>query len=532
MHRARFPTGAVAALAAAAAGLAGLAAGACASSDGYAVITVDARPAVHDARSLTVSLTNAGTTRMDSLPLREQPFPVTFSISAPGRTGDLSIAIDAIDAAGLVVGHGSAATTVEANAAGVMLESTDFVVNTDYAGDQYPSSDFEAVGFQVAALPDGTWTTAYRDSCPSSSCSLYARRFDKLGRPVQTQAAAGTNAFPLTVRPTTSASTPAIAAGATTTIAVWDFYDVSGTATGVACRTLDTGGRAGPDQISLATESADVVAVAAVAGDAFVASWTALVSPAAIHAVFIKPDCTAATSVLTVSTLTGTVHRSSVASAGDRVLFAWITDGSLHTRIASTAGVFSTADTVLVPATATEQVEHARVVPASGGGFVIAVRWAQKTTADGPGRIELYRVTATGALAGPATLVTDRSGSDFDNSESFAAVRRSDGTVLIAWHTCGPLGDDSMCGVFGRTMRDTGEAISNVFTIPTTTLGDQKRPSVAALPDAFVAVWADASAKPPDVAGQSVRARIFYPTAPGPTAPAPTAPAPTAPAAP
>ena len=183
--------------------------GACGSTTtpktSYVVVTVDARPAVHDAASITVALANAGTTRMDTLKLDGKPFPVTFSISAPGRTGDLAITVDASDQSGVVVGHGGAMTTVTDDTAAIMLDSTDFVVNTDYAGDQFPSEDFEADGFQLAALPDGTWTTAFRDSCMQGACNVFARRFDRTGKPVATQAAAGTNAFVVTARPTTLA---------------------------------------------------------------------------------------------------------------------------------------------------------------------------------------------------------------------------------------------------------------------------------------------------------------------------------------
>ena len=35
-------------------------------------------------------------------------------------------------------------------------------------------------------------------------------------------------------------------------------------------------------------------------------------------------------------------------------------------------------------------------------------------------------------------------------------------------------------------------------------------PSVAGLPDGFVAIWSDASAQPPDVVGSAVRARVMY----------------------
>src|SRR6185369_2077277 len=81
--------------------------GACTSSGSYVLVTVDARPAVHDAKALSVTLANGGTMRTDSLDLKSQPFPVTFSVSAPGRTGDLAITVDALDENSLVVGHGS-----------------------------------------------------------------------------------------------------------------------------------------------------------------------------------------------------------------------------------------------------------------------------------------------------------------------------------------------------------------------------------------------------------------------------------------
>jgi hypothetical protein len=66
-------------------------------------------------------------------------------------------------------------------------------------------------------------------------------------------------------------------------------------------------------------------------------------------------------------------------------------------------------------------------------------------------------------------------------------------------------------------VRDTGEPITDAFVIPTTTKADQQLPSVIALDDAFVALWSDASATPPDASGTAVRARLLYP----PPAPVP-----------
>jgi hypothetical protein len=506
-------------------GFLGLAA--CAGSDGadpYVIVTIEARPAVHDASAVTVGLTNAGTTRSDSLALRDHDFPVTLSISAPERTGELGITVEATDEAGLVVGLGSVTTTVEAATAELTLEPADFVVNTDYANDQFPSNDFEAAGFQLAALPDGTWTAAFRDASQSptvTAVTILGRRFDGTGRPVSTQLAAGTGGFPLSSVPTTRGSTPAIAASLTTTLAVWDFFAVDSDPHGVACRALDLAGRATAAQAIVAPDAADVVSLTALASGDFLAAWsTVLTDTHVIRSLVIKPDCTAPAPPETVSTPTDDAHRASLAANADRSLFAWIVEGDLHVRVASATGMLVAAEQILVHKTATDEIVHARVAPSAAngdGGFVVVARWAFSASGDGPGRIELFRTDATGSLIGNPAVITDRSGSDFDNAQSFGLASRPDGTVLVAWHGCGALGDTNLCGVFGRFVRDTGEPITDAFVIPTTTKADQQLPSVIALDDAFVALWSDASATPPDASGTAVRARLLYP----PPAPVP-----------
>ena len=70
----------------------------CSADTDYVIVTVDHRPAVHDATSLQITLANGGTMRTDDLPLDGAEFPVTFSISAPERMGALDITVEARDA--------------------------------------------------------------------------------------------------------------------------------------------------------------------------------------------------------------------------------------------------------------------------------------------------------------------------------------------------------------------------------------------------------------------------------------------------
>jgi hypothetical protein len=512
-------------------GLAGVAAAssACGSAShaGYVLVTVDARPAVHDAASITVTLANAGTMRTDTLMLGGNSFPVTFSISSPGRTGDLAIAVDASDASGLVIGHGGAMTTVAAAAADVLLDSTDFVVNTDYAGDQFPTDNFQAAGFQLAALPDGTWTTVFRDGCMQSVCNVFARRFDRNGKPAMIQAAAtttaSTNAFVVSARPTSDLADAAIAASQDTTLALWNFTDpVTTTMTGVACRPIDATGRLGADQTTIASESASVVSAAAMAGGNFAVTWKttlpAMNNVDAIHMVVVKPDCTPVGAIVELAKgpqFQDFVHRGSVAGSADQVLFAWITNGELYTSLMSGTGAPSPG-VKLIPKTATLEVEHARVAAVPGGGFLIAVSWAL-LTGTGPGRIDLFHVDTKGALASSAVQVTDQSDGDPLSDESFGLASRSDGSVMLAWHVCNATGDS--CALSGRILQLAADLtstawaspVTDAFAIPTTTGGSDKRASVVGLPEAFAVVWSDSSMKAPDTSGEAVRARILYP---------------------
>lgn len=491
--------------------------GACAADEDYIIVTVTGRAAVHDIKTVKVTLSNAGTMRTDELPFSEQALPVTFSVSAPGRTGDLGVTVEGLDKDGYLVGLGSATSTLDLPTASVLLDSADFVINTDYAEDQFPSNDYEAHGFQVSAAPDGsTWTAAYRDRC-ASPCNMFARRFDKTGRAVQTTLAASTNGFPMSTTPTTAVSTPAIATAGANTIEVWDFNDPTAqtTTVGVACRSINAAGEGNPDQVTVATDaSTDVVSVAPLANGNFAIAWSAFLTTGVIRSAIVRPNCQLLAGPGTVST-TASARKVSVATLGQSVMYAFVVDGGVRLRFSNTSNVFSPAtDTSFLARTATESVESVRIAPLATG-FVVVVRWALTASFTGPGRIELYRTNATGGMLGSPVLVSTKSGSDFGSSEAFGVASRADGVMMVTWHSCLTNGDGSGCGVWGRAFRDNGMPVGDEFVIPTTTEGDQSNPSVAPLGEAFVVVWKDDSAQAPDIAGSAIRGRIIYPTPSG-----------------
>ncbi|MEO7095165.1 MAG: hypothetical protein ABI175_18030, partial [Polyangiales bacterium] len=393
--------------------------GGCPEPEDYIIVTVTGRPAVHDVKTLKVTLTNAGTMRTDDLPFGEQQFPVTFSVSAPGRTGDLVVSAEALDKDGYLVGKGEATSTLDLPTAAVLLDSADFVINTDYAEDQFPSDDYEAHGFQVSAAPDGsTWTAAYRDRC-SSPCNMFARRFDKAGRPVQTKLGASTNGFPMSTSPTTSVSTPAIATAGTNTIEAWDFNDPTAptTTVGVACRSIDATGQGNADQVTIATDaSSDVVALSPLANGNFAVAWSAFLTTGVVRSAIVRSDCQVLVAPTTVST-TASARKVTVASVGTAVMYAFVVDGGVRVRLANTGtnAYASINDIQFVTKSATESVESVRIAPL-GTGFAVLVRWALTGSSMGPGRIDLYRTNASGAVLGSPVLVTMKSGSDFGSS--------------------------------------------------------------------------------------------------------------------
>ncbi len=483
------------------------------ADDKYMVVTVDARPAVTGASQLVVTLANAGTSRMDTLPLAGQAFPVTFSVSAPGRSGELAIKVEAQTGDGTDVGVGSAAAKVGDSSANVMLDTADFVVNTDYAMDQFLAQDYEANGLQLAATTDGHWTAAYRDSCNQGACTVYGRTFDQNGVPSSTVAAAGTNAFALSSTLTTTQAMPALAGSGPNILAFWDYYDTAGAGHGVACRALDPSGNLTSGQLAVATDEADTVAATQLSNGNIAVSWQVYSPSAAIHAVVVKPDCTPFGNVIGVSTTVGTVsgpHRAHVAATGNFVLYAWIQDGDVHVRTSNNGGSVFGNDTTLIPKTATMDVESVRVVP-MGSGFGLAARWVTTTmSGGGPGKIELNQLTSAGQLVGSPQLVTDQSLSDFTSGEqSFGIATNGQSLTLLAWHVCDTTG--SACEVYGRLANSDGSMHGDVFTIPTTTEGDQTSPSVVGLPMGFAVAWNDTSHVAPDTQGSAVRARIIYP---------------------
>jgi hypothetical protein len=480
------------------------------SDDSFTIVTVDARPAVVGSTDLRVTLSNGGSMRTDELDIAsDQGFPLTFSLSAPGRSGDLGITVEGVDRDGLVVGRGTGTAKVGDKTASVQLDTTDFVVNDDVEGDQEPDDDYEAHGFQIASASDSTWMVSYVDQS-GGGYRIAARKFDQFGQPVETRASAGTRSFTLNSSATDITATPAIATAGTSSIAVWDFAEPDpGTMTGIACRSIDSMGMLSTAQAQPSLDDfTDVVATTTLSNQNFAVTWSNFTTQQSIRAMILKPDCTVLTgSTITLSTgpATDLPRRPSVAANNGKIMYAWWLDGNVHVRVTDNSNGNASADTQFLPKTGTQEIDAVRVTPLLDG-FAVFVRWGPDTN-NAQGRIDMYRTGPTGAV-----IVTNRTRTvEFDNPQAFGVAERSDGVLFVTWHACGEDGDDQGCGVYGRALDPMGMPLTDELLIPTTTLGDQTGPSVAALgADAFVLTWRDSSAQQPDASMAAARARIIY----------------------
>lgn len=495
---------------------------ACTEEEAAMIVTVKVRPAVVGASSLTVELKNGAGLAGDSFELRGREFPVTFSISSPGRRGDLEIKVSAKDDNDILVGRGSATIPIEGATGEVLVDSADFVVNSEYPSDQYLTDDFESVGNQLSANAAGEWTSSFRQRCTPSSCSIYARRFDRTGQPL-TSGTAQTNAFTANTGRVGAISSSAAAAGADKTLLFWETTDVNNIADGVACRSFDRTGTPSAEKRLVTESSTDVVVATTLPNGTFAVAWsgrpTATTDTINIRTMVVDADCTSLGALQPVGTLLPAIglRQSAIAASGaNSYLIAWHTDGTIRARTFGLNGLPATAETTLLTPVAGEEFSMVRVAANNNGyAMVVAHRVGTKVS------LELYRVsasaTAAPALVGAATLITDKIDSI---TQGFSVASHPLGPILVTWHGCGTeRGDGEGCGVFGRLIATNGTPFGDAFLVPTTTALDQTNASAIPLigedgASLFVVGWNDASTSAPDMGGLSVRARILYPQMP------------------
>jgi hypothetical protein len=504
--------------ASATAGLVALAA--CGDDVTATLVTIEARPAVRSIDALDVTFANANATITESFDLRGVTLPATFSVTTGDREGILTMTAVGRNAFDDETARGTTSATIdrgEITEARLLLEPTDFTVNTLVAGSQQTIFFDGAGGRQIAANADGDFTIGFSDDCGMlDRCDVWGRTFDVRSTPQATAAAGGDGQFNFNRSSDVFGTDPAIAVGPDgNRVAVWWAIDR------MFCTGFDPGGTAlTPREVTLSTDglTPQQPSIAAVEAGRYIVTWEENdnASASIIRAVLIDDACAAQVNAVTgtaasfpVSTVApaGTVlDNPVVASRGLRMAFVWRSGATLRGRFTGDDGTFAAGEiAIAAEAGATLTNPH---VAATDRGYLVSYTSSKD---DRSFEVRTRPLNRGGSLDGAeSVLATGVQGDNLTTQPAAAIARRSDGASLVTWYACG-FASDPECSVVARVVRDTALPVGDVFHVNTTILGTQKDPAVAALTDSFAVVWSDDSGAPPDGDEFGIRARVLYP---------------------
>lgn len=485
------------------------------------IVTVEARPAVPPTETLAVTVGNNNATVTETLDVRGREFPLTFTVTTPGRTGEITFDLEGRDPDGRITSRATGTGTLVADTestTSVRLDPEDFVVNGSTPGDQRLTFVPERAGRQLAANGDGSFVISFINDCAQlGRCDVFARLFDERAQPETNDTTQDSREL-IVNQVDQFALEPATTASSAGTFIAW------ATAEDVRVSLLSPTGEhmTNLDQIVSTAINGDSPSVAALSEGRFVVVWTEfdgvsgdvvrgrLYGPAGMP---VTNPATMNASAFDVSTLAGGEPRNPVVAAtGDGLGFAvvWFDGETLYARFFGADGLPRPTTQVQLAAYGTSaDVYGPRVTWADGAAVVL---WGVRAL-DPPGLDKgvwiMRRFAAPIGAPDGSEIIISRTTPDVYSMPSITT--RSDGAVGLAWHKCGSEGDGAGCGIFARIYRPTGLPVGEVVAVNTTTRNNQLDPSIGSVPDGFVITWSDESGDPPDTSPAAVRARVIYP---------------------
>ena len=476
-----------------------LLAAAAACGDTVLVVEVDVRTDLGELVELEVTARNDGDAVSETFDLTGQAFPLTFTITAGGRDGEIELELVARDPAGVTRGAATARGALDGGSSrrlAVRLDPADLVVNTITEGAQRTVFRPGRYGKQVAATGDGGFAVAFVNDCQNPAlCDVFVRRFDGDGKPVDVggssdELSVNSGSYP-------EVSVPAIAGrGGGAIAASWEistaivFAEIGGDG---AVITADTNASdpAALDPID--------PAIASLPGGELALVWTQeqidAANPAGVWQllaggapILLRQEAIAATPALTAA-------GSSVAtcwSEGPALMMAVAPPGEAGAPIA--ARTFPDGARVLSPN-----------IVATGDRLVIGygVTGSGEAGLDPAGLF----VSSFDAAGAPGPEITIGAAGLTD---TVALAVDGDGRIAAVWQGCDELGDGDGCGIFLSLLgADLAPLTEAPLRVNTTVAGDQLAPSVAAIAGGFAVAWTDLSGAPPD-SSSAVRARPIY----------------------
>lgn len=500
-------------------------------------VTVEARPAVRPIERLAITLSNSGGTFTQEFELGPgATFPKTFTVTPTGRTGALTIVVEARGGQ-LPVARGTAVVEIAPDQrvdVPLVLEPDDFVVNEGVVRTQWLTFREELQGRQVAVAPDGRFLMSWENDCPLSRCDILARLFGADTLPATNGTTMTTGEF-IVNQTSEYTESPVIAASAQGFFMAWMFEPDMGSLQRDVKATVLTadGAHRSPFDLVVSSDPQGEYSPAALVREdgSYVVMWERdRASPATgreVRARLFAADGTPRMNPVTNDTGDFPV---SAATSGDATLpygaglvgggwvVAWAERDpatsvtNIRARVFTPGGTPTTPQDIPITNLGTGTAHLPHVAATLDGGFVVG--WQAYGFMDprlGSQPLYVRRFLGSGMPLSTEIRVADESISFY--SAPGLAVRQGDGAIGVAWHDCGERGDGAGCGIRFRLLRPSGMPSGDPVFVNTTTAGDQKSPAIVAFgADAFLLAWTDGSMAPPDTDGSGVRARVIYPS--------------------
>ncbi len=487
------------------------------------VVSVNARSSVFGVSRLEVTVYNEEASVSDAFELDELDFPVTFSITPTHREGTLRVEVQGVDQTDVVRASGEASTQIVPLARvdlSLLLEPSDFVVNTSIAGTQMLTFVSERTGRQVAVGPDDSFLVTFVNDCALlGRCDVFARLFDADSSPAPNDITNDSNEFIANL----SDEFAAIPSAAFSDSAIFIAWESANDIRGVALTPRAGHASVSETIISTSDEWQSDPAVAALASGDFVVVWSEtdpIGTGNVIRGRFITASGEPRTNPITydssdfqISTASGASYAlPSVVGTGQSSGFAvvWRDDHNIFGRFFDATGSPQNAnDVALTTYDTTADVFGPNVAWSNATAVVVwGVRdYDSSLYAEGAYLLRRFE-PETGNPETPVRILSPSTPDRYSPAD--VAVLQS-GTIGATWHHCGASGDGSGCGVFFQLVHPTGLPIGKPRVANSTKLGDQTGPSIAARSDGFLLAWNDASEQPPDDVEGAIRARLLYP---------------------
>lgn len=484
-----------------------VACGACSAT--VVEVTVDVRPGIEELTALDVVAKNDGDSATQTFDLTGRVFPLSFTVTPEGRSGEITIELVGRDAAG--IGRGAArvsGTIAEGDTLelAARLDPADFVVNTITEGVQRPAFRPGRNGRQIAPLASGGFAVSFVNDCQNpDTCDVFVRRFDGDGRPIGVgggsgeEVAANGGSYPLV-------SVPAIAGLEGGEIAVaWEISDAI-----VTTVIGDDGAVVLADtevDLAAATDAVDP-ALASLANGGAAVVWSQenvdASNPAGVYqSLYDRAGNALGAQVLVRDSITAVTPAVTQLDGGELAVL-WAEGPELMMAVTPAGGAPGAA----LSLRGYEDGSQLRSPTAAALGGRVVAGWSVTVPSDD-------RFNPTGLMIGlfesDGTRVAERllAGPGAAASDTPAVAVDGEGHIAATWHRCGDDGDGDGCGVFLQLFDGQLEPLTQVLRVNTTIADDQLEPSVAAFSGGFAVVWADQSGAPPDTS-TAVRARPLY----------------------